>query len=171
MWGRIGASLGPTIASMESSVVLRLAAAADEKVLLRWANDPETRRASLRSETIDPATHAAWFASRLADPDGRLWIGLVDDQPIGQLRIERTTEGDGEVSIAVAPEARGRGLSRPLLLAGLVAAREELGVRRFVALVRQENDRSLALFRGAGFHDAGETVRAGVRCRVFIHDD
>lgn len=152
----------------EASVVLRPVTVDDRDLLLAWARDPVTRSASFHPGDIDGATHAAWLDRRLADAGGRIWIGVVDGRPIGQVRVDRDADARGEVGISVAPEARGRGLAGPLLRAGMERARTELGVTEFVALVRPENAVSLRLFGSAGFVDVGAGERAGVACRVLV---
>jgi RimJ/RimL family protein N-acetyltransferase len=149
---------------------LRLAGSGDRDLLLAWANDAETRAASFHPDQIDPATHEAWFAHRLAKRDGRIWIGMVDGRPIGQVRVDRDAQGRGEVSISVAEEERGQGFARRLLLAGIAAATRELGVTTLVALVRPENARSLALFRGVGFRDEAVGERNGFPCLIMVRD-
>lgn len=149
---------------------LRLAGSGDRDLLLAWANDAATRSASFHPDPIDRATHEAWFARRLAMTDGRIWIGVVDGRPIGQVRVDRDSDGRGEVSISVAEEARGRGFARKLLLAGMAAATRELGITTLVALVRPENTRSLALFRKVGFRDEAEGERNGIPCRIMVRE-
>ncbi len=53
-------------------------------------------------------------------------------------------------SLAVAPEARGRGVGRALLAAVLAAARRH-GARRVRLEVRDTNEVALSLYRTAGF--------------------
>ena len=153
---------------------LRLVGPGDRDLLLEWANDAATRAASLHPDPIDASTHDAWFAQRLPSPAGRIWIGEIRGHPIGQVRIDRidsggdARDGRGEVGISVASEARGLGLASRLLLAGMDAAVQALGVTTFVAVVRPENARSLALFREAGFSDDSEGVRDGIVCRILV---
>lgn len=149
---------------------LRRTNAADADLLFAWANDPDTRAASLRTAAIPRKTHLAWLARRLAEPGTGLWIGEEAGAPVGQVRCDTERPGEGIVSIAVAPEVRGRGIGSWLLAAGVAAARSELGIGRLVAFIRPENAASVALFRGAGFASAGQTERDGVPVLVFVSE-
>jgi RimJ/RimL family protein N-acetyltransferase len=125
---------------------------ADEARLLDWANDPGTRAASRRHDPIPAPDHHRWLERTLASPDdARLWIGELDGAPIGVVRFERRAPMAVEVAITVAPAARGRGLARPLLDAGVAAARAAFGPVTILADVLSDNEASLALFTGAGF--------------------
>ncbi|HSW40905.1 MAG TPA: GNAT family protein, partial [Patescibacteria group bacterium] len=92
-----------------------------------------------------------WLGAVLADPDRRLWIAEEAGIAVGQIRVDRTPEGVGVVSIGLGPAARGRGVGRAVLGLGLAAAVRELGIRRARAMVRSGNLASRRLFEGAGF--------------------
>jgi RimJ/RimL family protein N-acetyltransferase len=150
-------------------VTVRPASEADQELLLHWANDPTTRGNSFHPETIDPASHRRWLGARLGSSTSRILIGLEGGRPIGQVRLDRHMDDVVEVAISVAPEARGRGLGRKLLAAGLEAGMRDvaLSARGYRARIRPENAPSIALFRHAGF-----TLRSlgdcdGVPCLVF----
>lgn len=143
-------------------LTVRPAGPRDEALLLDWSNDPVTRASGFHPDPIPPDEHRRWLARRLADERGGLWIGEVDGVPVGTVRVDLDADGSAEVGISVAPALRGRGLARPLLVAGLAAARERSDVARFVAVVRPANAASLGLFRGAGFADAGGGERGGM---------
>jgi RimJ/RimL family protein N-acetyltransferase len=151
-------------------VVIRAAVPADRDLVLRWANDPVTRTASFHPEPIVPQVHATWYAARLADPNGRLWIAEVDGCPVGQLRAERSLDGTVELGISVAPEARGRGLARPMLRAGMTIAAGDLRPTSFVAVIRLGNAVSLAVFRGEGFAEVARTERGGLPGLVLVRN-
>ena len=137
---------------MTATVVLRPVTPDDEGLLLEWANDPGTRAASRVHEPIRAADHHGWLERRLATPaDARLWIGESDGVPVGVVRFERRSPTSVEISITVAPDTRGRGLARPLLDAGLAAARAAFGPVTILADVLTGNDASVRLFTGAGF--------------------
>jgi ribosomal protein S18 acetylase RimI-like enzyme len=60
----------------------------------------------------------------LDDPAALLWVARVDGAPAGCV-VVRPHDGDGEVFwVAVAPEARGRGLAGELMRRSLAAARD-----------------------------------------------
>lgn len=154
------------LAGFASSLRLRPAVESDAARLLEWANDPVTRSASFHSAAIAPAEHERWLAERLASPSSTLWIGELDGLPIGQVRIELDPAGVGEVGISVAPLARGMGVGRRLLNVALSEASRSLPVTAFLARVRPGNERSLALFRAAGFVVEGPGTSAGEPCLV-----
>lgn len=151
-------------------VAVRPATMEDADLLLAWANDPVTRAAGFHTAAISRDEHLAWLARRLATADCRLYIGVRAGRPVGQVRVDRDEPtGTAEVSIAVAPEARGQGVGRRLLDAALAAARADaqLGVGTFRARVRPDNAASLALFRGAGFVEAGSGEEASIPYLAF----
>ena len=152
---------------MEAPVRVRPAVAADADLLLEWANDPEARAASLTTGPIERAGHVRWLEGLLASDRAGLWIGLANGRPIGQVRVVVDEGGDGEVSVSLVAEARGRGLSVALLQAGLAAAAFTLPVVTFVAHVRQSNEPSRRLFLRAGFAPAGTVTRHGIEVFEF----
>ena len=133
---------------------LRRATAADADLLLEWTNDPQTRAASFHSAQITPDEHRRWLADRLASPATTLWIGLRDGVPIGQVRIELDDQGIADIGISLAPAARGGGTGRRLLARAISEANRTLPVAGFMARIRPENARSLALFSAVGFGQA-----------------
>jgi RimJ/RimL family protein N-acetyltransferase len=101
-----------------------------------------------------------------------LLIGIAGDTPVGQVRLDRHADGRVEVGIAVAPEARGRGIGATLLALALDEARRDaaLGPKAFIARIRPDNAASIALFAGAGFRRIGTTEVRGFPCLVYEAD-
>lgn len=154
---------------LTAAVQVRPATAADAALLLAWANDPDTRAASFHTERIAPDEHTAWLARSLTLPTRRLFIGMVGEEPVGQVRLDVGEAGEAEVGISIAPERRGRGLGAGLLAAGIEAGRRdhELAVDRFVARVRLGNEASIRLFEGAGFVLRGTGRCVGAPCLIY----
>ena len=150
------------------AVRLRPATLDDADLLLAWANDPVTRTSGFHPRPIAPDEHRAWLETQLGATATRLYIGLAGAVPIGQLRLARGPDDRTELSISVAPEARGRGFGRHLLAAGLLAAGADpaLAGTTLIARVRPQNRASLALFHGAGFAELDRTTVAGQPCLV-----
>lgn len=133
---------------------IRPATPADSAEVLRWRNDLGSRVNSRESDLIPLETHQAWFERALNNPERVLLIGQsVDAQLLGQVRFDRigTEAFTYEVSITLAPEARGQGLALPLLSAAelfLLETKHSLHLRAFV---RDYNTASERLFLSGGY--------------------
>lgn len=138
------------------ALTIRPAGADDALEILDWRNDPLTRAMSRQAASIAPDRHLEWYAAALVDPRRYFLIGEAGGARIGMVRFDRCTAAEWEVSIMLAPAARGRRLAVPLLegaIGALVAARP---ATRILAEVRPENAASLALFARAGFAPCGD---------------
>lgn len=132
-------------------VTLRPADFSDEERLLEWRNEPTTRAASLTTAEVSAEDHQRWLRGKLDDPDTALFIVLDDGEAIGQVRLDRLDHALAEVSIGLAPEARGRGAGREALRLAAREAGERLGVRELSAQVKPDNEASLRSFAAAGY--------------------
>lgn len=140
------------LVTADTTLVARDCREDDEALLLEWATDADSRTNSFESKAISSETHRAWYRDLLKKPDCvRLYvINTENGIPVGQTRF--TLHGTvWEISYSLAPELRGRGMGRALLLAGLDALREDLGNVSVVGKVRSSNDSSCRVFRRLGF--------------------
>jgi RimJ/RimL family protein N-acetyltransferase len=136
----------------------REATEADAELLLSWRNDPRTRESSRSTAVVTLAEHLGWLRGVLADEERLLLVVDHEDAPVGTVRFDRR-DGDGwEVSITLAPDSRGRGLSGAVLAEGERALRERLDVRVVLAAVHQDNTASAKLFEHAGYAEAAPAV-------------
>jgi N-acetylneuraminate synthase len=129
--------------------------------MMAWRNDPESlansfHRAPKAWDGFWPEYRDTYFAG---DAPGPLFA-LENGRRIGFVRFRRIAHPSQlaglvvDVSINLAPEARGRGLG----VAVLRAIREPLtaqGVDSVVAEVRAENKASHKVFLAAGYADLG----------------
>lgn len=148
------------LADRNSSLRARPARVGDEALMLRWANDPETRRRAFNPAQIDRATHHDWFAARLSDGEGcHLWIiEIADAVPVGQVRFQHhapvplEAEAYWEVHYAMSSPFRGRGLGTRLLGTALDALAATLrSPVRIIGQVRLDNVASQRVFHSLGF--------------------
>lgn len=141
--------VGP--APARPAVVLRAATSDDGARLLAWRNDPETRRQSVTQGEVAAADHATWLARSLASDDRTLLVAEHEGTPVGTVRLDREPADAWEVSITVAPEARGKRLASAMLVAAEAVARTR-GAILLTARIRKDNAGSLAAFERAGYH-------------------
>jgi len=142
-------------------LALRPARMADAERLWGWANDPEARRWSIRTEPIPWERHIAWLEAKLAEPHTTLAIAEEAGVPVATVRLERavgSTAGRAVgpaaeravISIAVAGEVRGRGIGARML--DLAADRARLmAIFAIDAFIKPHNVASRSTFEAAGF--------------------
>jgi UDP-2,4-diacetamido-2,4,6-trideoxy-beta-L-altropyranose hydrolase len=139
----------------EPFVRLRQATPDDARLLFDWANDPVTRANSFSTEPIPWPDHTRWLERRLADDACALYV--VEDatgRPVGQVRLDDAGD-ETVVSVALAADARGRGLGTAAISAAARSAQRNGAPRRVRALIKPENTTSLRAFETAGFKRAG----------------
>ena len=144
------------------------------------SQEPGVRAASIRSGTFPIEEHRAWFARKMEQyrSGGLRWYVLEEmaQMPIGLVRYESVKAGaplwsggpaaeqDGgtEVSIALAPQARGHGMGALLLHRTEPHARKDLP-SPLIALIKPDNGGSIKTFERAGYKRVGEEERMGVK--------
>lgn len=137
---------------------LRPAVSGDARTLWLWANDPETRAASFASAEIPWEDHVRWFEARLASPSSTVYIAESGDAPVGVVRFDVDKDGIAVISVAVAPDARLRGIGATLIEQGTCEFAATGGCRTVLAYIKPENERSSRAFEKAGYRHTGETT-------------
>ncbi|QNI46796.1 UDP-2,4-diacetamido-2,4,6-trideoxy-beta-L-altropyranose hydrolase [Synechococcus sp. A15-60] len=163
-WGALRLSMA--MLGHQGAISLRPATAADEALLLHWANDPQVRANSFSSEPIAPKDHHHWFQKGLTDPNRLLLIATtVDGCPIGQIRFDRqfgsaqADVSEAAVDLSLDRCARGHGLAAALVRLGLQALEQHWGPSvEAVAEVLTSNIASNACFARAGFTSDSELL-------------
>ena len=153
------------------------------RLIMEWRNDPHTLAMSYHHEpkvweTFWPEFRGTYFGCPALPP---LFL-RVGDEPVAFLRYLPTLHPEDagglcvDVSINVAPQARGHGLGRAALELGSEHVRRSAGADCVVAEVRVENEGSRRTFAAAGYRFFDETDKTvedtGERCRIarLIHD-
>lgn len=125
---------------------VRTARSDDALDILAWRNDPLARAMSRDHSEISEADHLRWFDRSLQRDDRMFFVGEEQGQKIGVIRFDQS--GDKwEVSHAMAPEARGRGLGFAMLEETLRAFPH----RPIVAEIREDNRPCWYIYEKARF--------------------
>ena len=157
--GRVASVL---MAGVPTALFLRKASAADEALLLQWANDAGMRRHSFSNASIAAESHRLWFAARLADADCDLLIAEdAHGLPLGQVRYDLDANArELLVDVSIDPTLRRLGLGSRVLREALRWGRARYPGHTAIAEVLLANEPSLRLFQTAGFEPAS-TRREG----------
>lgn len=139
------------------SLSLRDAGDEDRELAWLWRNDPVTRRFSQQPAPIGWPDHVRWWEEVRADPDRHLLVAEQEGAPVGLLRFDREPADVPvyTVSINLRPDARGGGIGRFALAAGLAEIERREGPVRFAAHIRVDNPASDRIFTALGFAAVG----------------
>jgi UDP-2,4-diacetamido-2,4,6-trideoxy-beta-L-altropyranose hydrolase len=124
----------------------------DSRALWEWRNDPLARAMSRNSAEIPWESHRQWYERAAVADDRVLLIAELEGSPIGMARFDlHTGRTSAEISLNLAPLARGRQLSGPLLDAAKDYVFATLRLQRLDAVIKPENSVSIHVFESAGF--------------------
>ena len=139
----------------------------DEKLLLLWANDSETREWSFNSNTITPSEHKKWLKSKLNSQNVLMLMLEYENRPSGLVRLERD---DDEVvlSYMIAPEERGQGLASNMLEMAMDMKEDYWGNIKILAYTLPENFASKKSLEKTGFYFV--SANNGKNCYVYETD-
>lgn len=135
--------------SFDDPVTRSLMAALEAELDVRYAEDDVTYA------HLDP-DHAmlAMDPEDLAAPRGAVLVASLDDEPVGCVALRPAPTEEAATAelkrMYVAPEARGRGISRALLEALEDSARR-LGYRRIILETGIRQPEAMALYASAGY--------------------
>jgi UDP-2,4-diacetamido-2,4,6-trideoxy-beta-L-altropyranose hydrolase len=126
---------------------------ADDCLLLwEWANDPVVRVAAFRPDPIPWDAHVRWFASKLSDPNCRIFIVLDEHgRPAGQVRFERSGQSETVIAVSVSAPHRGQGLGTEAIRSACERYVRDSGAVEVIAFVKLQNGASVRAFEKAGF--------------------
>jgi UDP-2,4-diacetamido-2,4,6-trideoxy-beta-L-altropyranose hydrolase len=131
---------------------LREAELSDARLLFAWANDPIARAQSFTQATIPWTDHERWFTRKLAD--ARCLLLIAEDaqgRPVGQIRFDLGEDATAVISVAVAPDQRGRGYGAAAIAQACELLRVRHGALTVRAYIRLDNIASQRAFSRAGF--------------------
>ncbi|MBT4486488.1 MAG: GNAT family N-acetyltransferase [Rhodospirillaceae bacterium] len=140
-----------------SKLKFRKATLDDAPILFSWVNSPTSLSARLEtSEAIPLDTHLAWLKTRISDVDTGIWLASLEDQLVGQVRLQ-LIEGAMDIDVFVVAEYRRKDIATQLLEFAKTECMALWPGRSIMARIRHENIGSKMLFSKSGYSLA--TVR------------
>jgi ribosomal protein S18 acetylase RimI-like enzyme len=130
---------------------------------------PDTRRLE---EDVEALYRLPGAVSLVVEVDGKP-AGYLIIRPRAQARLRHTAE----LSMGVAPAARGRRLGSLMLQAALDRVAAEPAIEIVYLMVRSDNEAAIRLYRNAGFEQLavldrdtkiGDSYRNGILMRKFV---
>lgn len=139
----------------EVQLALRPAGPQDCSIVWLWRNDFITRSFSQEAAPIAWPDHQAWW-QRADKANGRqLMIAEVANAPVAALRFDQLGDEGFEVSINLAPSARGSRLGGRILAEACSAFLEQHGRVPLIATIHRDNVASRRIFEKLGFVRTG----------------
>lgn len=138
---------------MADNVYLRPAATSDVRMFFDWANEPAVRKNSFNTAEIVWENHVKWFHKVLSDDDTKIFVLMVNENPVGQVRLARE-EHRWLISYSIAVECRGQGYGK-LLLQMMEKEMSNNGYKgkELLAEIKSDNIASQRILNGRGYHE------------------
>lgn len=135
---------------------LRSAERQDADLLFQWVNEELVRKNSFSTEDISYDEHIRWYEGILARNDIKEYIYVIDDVPVGRVRITVTGE-EAEISYSICVEKRCMGYGKEMLILLQKAVTKDFPqIRRLVAKVKLENIASQKTLADVGYKKKGD---------------
>ncbi len=135
---------------MSEYIYLRPATLDDAKLFFDWVNEPAVRQNSFNTADIAWEEHLSWFQGALDNNNIRIFVLMVDDTPVGQIRL--VNSGQWQISYSIAYAYRGHGYGKLMLK---LAEKELISAgymgEELLAEVKTDNIASRRIFTGLGY--------------------
>jgi UDP-2,4-diacetamido-2,4,6-trideoxy-beta-L-altropyranose hydrolase len=154
---------------VEMEFSIRKAAADDVELYLDWANQPDVRLNAINSDPIIPENHRKWFASRIQSDTTKLFVGVWNGKPVGQIRFDLHNEA-WEIDYSVDANFRNMGIGELLIRKGMQELFNEIGENLLVVgLVKFNNLPSAEVFKKMHFSENQTETRSGIELSSFSY--
>jgi len=138
----------------DTKLKFRKAGSKDSKDLFQWRNCETARKNSLNTDLISWSDHVKWFSSKIKDPNTTIFMIYADDIKVGTIRFEEK-ENTYRVSVVLAPEHTGKGLSPEIIKSGTdLFLKKKNILKPVIAEVKESNIASIKAFKRAGFKES-----------------
>ncbi len=152
---------------IDAHLDIRHATMDDMDLVFEWSNDPLVRENSFHSDPIDYKKHCNWYANRMQSDKSHFFIVHKDKCPLGLVRFEKDSSNTALVGVLVAPEYRGKGVSKLLLSLAITTFQKTYTNIPIHAYIKKSNTPSIMLFERVGFTFLREDINNDIECLVY----
>jgi RimJ/RimL family protein N-acetyltransferase len=139
---------------------LRPAVDSDASLLFKFVNEPDSLAWKIRTAAlISWDEHTKWLELRLKNHNCRIWIIVLDNTAVGQIRLEKS-DHTVEIDIYVAQQFRKQNIASQALSFAVKCSQSRWRGLPLSALVKPNNNASIKLFEKAGFLVKNRTIEA-----------
>jgi RimJ/RimL family protein N-acetyltransferase len=134
-------------------LTFRPASMADAKILFEWRNDPDTRENSRITGELSWENHIGWLTSTVGGAISTRVLCIAERRgvPAGSVRSDQNERGEHELSWIVAPEARGQGVGKAMVVQFVHTA---LCGKKVIVSIREGNTPSEKIAQALGLRKA-----------------
>ena len=122
----------------------------DCDLYFKWVNDPLVRKNSFSSAPIKYQDHQEWFRKKIESENSILLKGLLQDKPIGQVRIE-IEDTKGIVNYSIDQKYRSNNYGYQLISAAIDFLKKNSNCEFIEGRVKLENIPSQKIFNKLNF--------------------
>ncbi len=131
---------------------LKKAEQGDAEFLFELRNEPTVFEYARNNRPVERQEHLNWLEKVLIGESNKiLFVVEFEGQKAGQIRFDQLETGIFEISIALVPNFRGKGIGRTALQLGIEKMKIEQKAEKIIAVVNQQNLGSLRFFQKANF--------------------
>jgi ribosomal protein S18 acetylase RimI-like enzyme len=149
-------------ARMSEDLEIRTAEPRDARAFLEHWTAIVAEERFVRSEEVQTSARAYRRRFRQRSDVGTDLLAFEGGRLVGHVTVQRerhpVTRHVGSLAIAVAADARGRGIGHRLM-AEAIAWSKEAGVEKLVLSVYPHNEAAISLYRSFGFVEEGRLAR------------
>jgi RimJ/RimL family protein N-acetyltransferase len=131
----------------------------DAYISVKWRNMPEIWQYTAYKWTreIHIEDELNWIRKVIADPSGRRFAIIADDNYVGNIYLTNIKNGTGEYSIFIGEKGYwGKGIARKASEQIIAFAREMLHLKSIILGVNESNVAAATLYRSLGFRPTGK---------------
>jgi UDP-2,4-diacetamido-2,4,6-trideoxy-beta-L-altropyranose hydrolase len=134
----------------------------------KWANEPVVRKNAFNTSPISLETHTNWFEDRIKSTNSLLLYFYNQEQPIGQVRLDKNTDGVATIGYSVDVACHSKGYGKAILKLTILYAQEKKFCNRFLGKVKGDNIPSQKIFQKLSFE---ENFNEEENCYVYRLDN